>query len=219
MEVMVHIANVIYMFSYLVRDILWLRVLTVVAATSLLPYFYFRPDPLMAPIYWNLLFTTLNVYWIGHLLLERRPVALKEDEARLYQLVFRTVTPREMLHLLRIGSWENAVPRECFVQRGSTLDRFMVIYSGTASVEVDGKSVALLREGNCIGAMDYYTDQPASANVVAVEPTRYVAWAKPRLKQFLESNPPLRAAFQMILGRELATRLQASLTSKKEGTS
>ena len=80
MEFTIHIANVLYMLSYLMRDILWLRILTVLAASCLIPYFYFRSDPLFAAIYWNLLFTLLNVYWICHLLLERRPVRLTYDQ-------------------------------------------------------------------------------------------------------------------------------------------
>ncbi len=51
MEYTIHIANVLYMMSYLMRDILWLRIITVLAASCLVPYFYFRPDPLYAAIY------------------------------------------------------------------------------------------------------------------------------------------------------------------------
>ena len=96
MEFMIHIANGLYMLSYLMRDVLWLRVLTVLAASCLLPYLYFRPDPLFAAIYWNLIFTSLNIYWICRLLLERRPVRLTYDQQRLSQLAFQTLTPREM---------------------------------------------------------------------------------------------------------------------------
>ena len=74
MDYLINIANILYLFSYLVRDILWLRILTVIAASCLIPYFYFRPDPLIIAIYWNLLFTSLNIFWIGRLLIERRPV-------------------------------------------------------------------------------------------------------------------------------------------------
>ena len=43
------IANVSYalmLASYIMRDILWLRVLTVVSFCFEIPYFYFQPDPL-----------------------------------------------------------------------------------------------------------------------------------------------------------------------------
>ena len=70
-DYLIHAANLLYLFAYLVRDILWLRILTVVAAFCLIPYFYFRPEPLMTPIYWNLVFTALNAFWVVRLLLER----------------------------------------------------------------------------------------------------------------------------------------------------
>ena len=44
------IANVSYalmLASYIMRDILWLRVLTVVSFCFEIPYFYFQPDPPM----------------------------------------------------------------------------------------------------------------------------------------------------------------------------
>ena len=112
MEYLIHIANVLYLFSYLVREILWLRVLTVIAASLLIPYFYFRPDPLTTAIYWNLLFTGLNIFWIVRLLIERKPVHLVGNDLRLYQLVFRCLTPREMLQLLKLGRWAIAKTME-----------------------------------------------------------------------------------------------------------
>jgi hypothetical protein len=107
-DLLIHAANVLYLFAFMVRDILWLRILTIVAAACLIPYFYFRPEPLMTPIYWNLVFTALNIYWICRLLLERLPVKLSADEQRLCELVFRTTTPREMIKLLKLATWENA---------------------------------------------------------------------------------------------------------------
>lgn len=91
-ELLLHVANILYLAAFMVRDILWLRILTVVAAFCLITYFYMRPEPLMPPIYWNLAFTALNVFWIARLLLERRPVNLSPEEQRLCELVFRTMT-------------------------------------------------------------------------------------------------------------------------------
>ena len=45
MEVLINAANILYLLSYFVRDILKLRVLTVVAASCLIAYFYFQPEP------------------------------------------------------------------------------------------------------------------------------------------------------------------------------
>jgi hypothetical protein len=64
MECLVYIANGMYLLSYFMKDILRLRVLTVAAAICLVAYFYFRPEPMMTVVYWNLFFVALNVYQI-----------------------------------------------------------------------------------------------------------------------------------------------------------
>ena len=160
-DLLIHAANLLYLFAFTVRDILWLRILAVIAASCLIPYFYFRPEPLMTPIYWNLVFTALNVYWIARLLWERRPVKLSAEEQRLCELVFRTMTPREMIKILKLASWESAAAGACFVARGQRLDRLMVIYSGKACVEVDGRNVTELEPGQFIGSISYVTEETA----------------------------------------------------------
>lgn len=209
-DLLIHAANVLYLFAFLVRDILWLRALTVVAAFCLIPYFYFQPEPLMTPIYWNLGFTSLNIYWICRLLLERRPVKLTEDEGRLCELVFRTMTPREMIKILKLATWESADTGECFVERGKPLDRLMVIFSGRACAEVDGRNVTELQPGHFIGSISYVTEEKAPANIVSLEPTRYVSWPKSELKDFMRKNPDLHSALKSTLAIDLAKWLQAT---------
>ena len=208
MEYFIHIANVLYLFSYSMRDILWLRILTIAAACFMIPYFYFQPEPLYPPILWNLIFMILNLFWIVRLLLERRPVKLSDDELQLCQIAFRTLTPREIKKILKLSSWENADPGECFVSKDEPLERLILIYSGTADVNVDGNKVGELQAGQFIGELGYFTDEVAAADVVATEATRYVSWPKDRLKSYLDKNSDLRAAFQIILGSVLAKRLK-----------
>lgn len=210
LELLINTANVLYLFSYMVRDILWLRILTVIAALFLLPYFYFQTAPLMTPIYWNVGFITLNIIWIVLLLLERRPVRLNAEEERLCELVFRTMTPREMMKILKLATWKTADTGECFIDRGSKLDQLMVIYSGRACVRVDGKAVAEVLPGQFIGSISYVTEETAPADIVALEPTRYVSWPKATLKKFMEKNSELHTALQSTLSIDLARSLQDS---------
>jgi hypothetical protein len=208
LELLINTANVLYLFSYMVRDILWLRILTVIAAMCLMPYFYFQPVPIMTPIYWNMGFTALNILWIILLLLERRPIRLSPEEERLCELVFRTMTPREMMKILKLATWETAEPDECFIDRGSKLDQLIVIYSGKACVEVDGKAVAEILPGQFIGSISYITEETAPANIVAQEPTCYVTWPKTKLKKFMEKNSELHTALERTLAIDLARSLQ-----------
>jgi hypothetical protein len=72
MEHFINIANVLYLLSYFVRNMLWLRVFTVVGASCLIPYFYYQPQPLLGAICWNLFFIALNGFWIVRLILKTR---------------------------------------------------------------------------------------------------------------------------------------------------
>jgi hypothetical protein len=71
MDVLVYAANFLYLFSYLVRDILHLRLLTIVAACCLVTFFYNQPEPLMTVICWNIFFVALNAFQLTRILRER----------------------------------------------------------------------------------------------------------------------------------------------------
>lgn len=61
MEALIYIANCLYLISYLVQDMIRLRLLTLVAAFCLMLYFYTRPEPMLTVVCWNLVFIGLNV--------------------------------------------------------------------------------------------------------------------------------------------------------------
>ena len=68
MEFLIYLANGCYLVSYLVKDILKLRLLTISAACILVTYFSLQPEPVMTIICWNLFFVALNVMQIGFIL-------------------------------------------------------------------------------------------------------------------------------------------------------
>ena len=72
MEALIYIANMLYLASYFVQDILRLRALTITAAMCLTGYFYLQPEPLMTVVWWNLFFVALNAFQISRVLTRRR---------------------------------------------------------------------------------------------------------------------------------------------------
>ncbi|HEY8039662.1 MAG TPA: cyclic nucleotide-binding domain-containing protein [Polyangiaceae bacterium] len=209
MAYLLHAANVLYLLSYLVKDILWLRLLTVLAGLLLMTWAFLQPQPLWASLAWNAVFLAINVVQSWLLVLERRPVQLSEREMELYRLVFRTLTPREFVKLLALGRWEEAPADTRIVERARALDRLMVIASGRTAVRV-GERVVELGQGRFVGEMSFITGEPPTADVVAIDAIRYVAWPKAPLTKFLAEHPPLRAAWQAVLGADLVSKLRAA---------
>jgi hypothetical protein len=207
MVVLIHVANVLYVISYLVKDILWLRLLTVVAGSVLLAYYVLLPVPLWAAIGWNIIFLAINLKQIHALLLERRPVRLTPEELRLQQLAFRSLKQREFAKLLKLARWEDVAAGQRFVTKGEPLDRIMVVADGRARVEIAGGAGVDLRPGCFVGEMSFLTGQTPNADVVAAEPSRLVTWRQTELREFLGRDADLRAIVQMAIGEDLVAKL------------
>jgi len=210
MIVFIHIANAIYLGSYLVKDILWLRVLTVTAGLVILGYYAWMPMPIWAGVFWNILFVAINIRQIELLLLERRPVTLRPEELLLYKQTFRPLTEREFAKLLAIGQWREVRAGERLVQHGEALHQLIVLASGRVRVEIDGRPTGELRAGCLVGEMSFLTGKAPSADVVAAEPTRTMTWQDDVLRKLLDTNAELRAGVQQVIGVDLSAKLLAA---------
>jgi len=207
MEIWFHLANVLYVVSYLVTDILWLRALAVLGGLSSLTWTLTAPTPSLTFIGWTLVYNTINMVQIGRLWHERRPLRLSADEQALYAAAFRTLTPREFQRLMAAGTWQDAPAKEILIEEGARPGRMLVLASGRAVVKAHGRVVAVLQPGQFAGEMSFLTGAATTAAVEVVEAARFVSWATADLERFLAKHPPLRAALQIVLGRDLAAKL------------
>jgi hypothetical protein len=205
----IHIANILILISLSVRDILWLRVFSILAGFFFIAFYALHVTDPEAPITWNVVFMTVNSWHISRLFLERRPVHLSDPVARLHQLAFRSLTPVEMTKLVSVGSWEDAAKGDALCVAGEPLDKLAVLATGRVEVvRGGGEPVAVLEAGQLVGELSYLTGEVPTADVRAQEPTRYLAWERTRLTEFLGGEPKLRGAFQRVLGADVAHKLR-----------
>jgi len=213
LDVLVNVANVVYLASYSVRDILWLRILTVVGSLLLLPYYYLQPEALWAPIVWNLIFTGINIFWITKLMLERRPVQFTDDETRIYQLALRSLNKHQALKLFRLGTWTSEPAGTVFLTQGHEINSLTLIVDGKISVEKDGNIVDTLREGRFLGASSFLrrgSGFTAPVTVRATELTRVITWSHAELEPILSKDTDLKVGLDASLGLELSNFLQTA---------
>lgn len=207
------IANILFCSAYIVRDILWLRLLTVIAATSTFPYFYSQPEPLWSAIFWQSAFLLINAINIIFLLYERRPVNLSEDESRVRRLAFRSLSERELSRLLKIAEWHELAPGDVLIQKGSYCEHLYMIFNGQVRIEVNQKVVANRRDGNFVGEMSYLTGDETSADVIADQPTRIVSWDKAKLNAFFDRHNSIKTVVHSVLGFDMAGKLSLDSAS------
>jgi hypothetical protein len=99
-ESCIHLANLVYLLSYLDRDMLHLRVLTCVGLMLGLVFFTCQPSPLYAPTAWQVVFLVINAVQIRRLVRERRRLRLTEEQERLGEATFHDLSREELLTLL-----------------------------------------------------------------------------------------------------------------------
>ena len=68
MDILINVANILYVVAYFTTNMLRLRVLTLIAAACLAVYFATRPDPLWTVVAWNVFFLLLNAWQLARLL-------------------------------------------------------------------------------------------------------------------------------------------------------
>ena len=203
-----HASFALIAISFLVKDILWLRVLSVAASMAGIAYNYFGPaTPLWLVIYWNIFFLVINLTQIALILRERRGVEFTEEEREIYETIFYGFAPFEYMKLLRIGAWKQAEPGELLAVQDEEVDSIMLIYNGLAEVEIGGKKVAELKDGNLVGEMSYFTGGRATATVRVLQPTRYLAWKKTAMDALSQRNPSMQATLRAVLSIDLAKKL------------
>jgi hypothetical protein len=210
--VWINVANVIYLASYSVRDILWLRILTVAGVSLLIPYYAMQTVPLRAAIAWSAVFIAINLYWIVKLLIERRPVHFTPDEARLRALSFPSLTAREARDLYAMGAWDDVAPGSSLVEHDRTGGRCSVILRGTADVLYQGKKVSQLGEGQFVGGVDLFAGTTGNLDILMQTAARVMCWPRDRLEAFLAQRPDVALSLQRSVGYELQQILGTTLT-------
>jgi hypothetical protein len=203
-----HLASILTMVAYLLRDILWLRVLTILSCFAGIAFNYFVPaTPLWTVIAWNTLFAIINIVQIAIIIKERTGIHFTEEEKELYETLFKNFAPFEFMKLMRIAEWHQVAPGQVVATEEQVLDDVMLIYNGRLAVEVKGKQVAELLDGNFIGEVSFISGGAATATVRALEPTRYVSWSKKEIDKLLKRNPSMRSAMQTVLNTDLSKKL------------
>ncbi len=213
-----HLSFIAIAASFLVKDILWLRAVSILASILAIIFNYFvDAGPIWLVIGWSIVFILINSYNIILLLQERRGVTFSPEEQEMYETVFQGFSPVEFMKLLRIGQWREVDVEQVLVKQGQNVDEILFIYDGRADVFNNDQKINQLKDGAFIGEMELARDRPAVATVKSTTPVRIIAWPVVDLKQFLIRNPSMNSTIQSIFSADLIQKLQRQATSAVQG--
>jgi len=206
-----HLAFGLIAFSFLVKDIFWLRIVSILASLfSVLYNFYIPADPMWLAINWNFVFIVVNVYHIGVILYEKREVKMDDKNEELYQTLFKEMTPVEYLKISRAAQWETLKPGERIITQGMPVPDLYLIYNGTVDVAIDGERVAELKDGEFVGEMSFLTEKVATASCIVRYEAQCLVWKQREFKELLKRNPSLYFTIQSVLSAQVSDKLVKS---------
>ena len=206
-----HLAFGLIAFSFLVKDILYLRILSILASLfSVLYNFYIPVEPMWLAINWNIIFVLVNIYHISVIIYEKRPVKMSSKEKELHETMFRGLTPVEFLKITKIAKWKKYKTPLPIITQGKPVNDLILIYNGTVDVLVNDNKVAELKDGQFVGEMSFLTEKPATATCKVEHNAECLVWPQKDFKDLLKRNPSLYFTIQSLLSEQVSNNLVSS---------
>lgn len=207
-DTLVHVTFLIVAVALLVRDVLWLRVLTMLAySLEILRIELVGELTLNSWLGWYTAFVVINAGHAGWLIYERRLVRLTPDERALAAVAFPALDRATLKRLLRAGQWRRLAPGETLTRAGTRPEVVGVIRSGQIDVWRHGRVSVSLPPGSFVAEMSFLTGAPASVDTVAAGPVELFVWNQAALKRHFQRHPVIQLAFYAAIGPDLVMKI------------
>ena len=202
------ILNFGYFLNFLalvVKDILKLRIMIIISQLIMIYYAIYANN--RVALFWYAVFIIINIIWVILIVLERMPIKLHGQLARLYQDFFSLMTPQEFLKFWDLGEKINLEKGQLIIKENEAKNQLMLITSGQALVIKENKIINALATGNFIGEMSFLTHGKPTADVLADSQLSLVIWSRSQLDELVVSKPNLWNKIQSVIGKDLIKKI------------
>lgn len=204
-DVIINLVYVIYALAFLVRDILWLRILVVLSCLFMVGFGYIADN--MSILVWNSLFILINLIQIVRIVIERRPIKLPAYIDTIHHRRFDRLNSREFLFLWKMGESKTFEKGDILVEQGKIPSDLLFVLDGQVKIERNGDFVRTLGKHYFVAEMSFLSQESATADVVADTQVDAISWSQSELNDVEKINPGLVSKFRAILGTDLSKKL------------
>lgn len=210
-------ANSLYVISYMLTSMLWLRVLAIIAAVSTFPYFYFQVEPLWSALFWQSCFLAVNLVNLLILLYSMRAASFDENEQLAYEIMFSDLKPHEARPIFKHSKQERVGAGHILLKDGEVNRTLYLILEGQCRILKDGIEVALLDRGHFVGELSFISGDVVSADVVAVGDASLMSWNKHELEPLFKRQGLYEAYFYSLCSLDVAGKLRTMTAGRAAG--
>jgi len=190
--------------AYLLRNILWLRILLVIA--SCIYIFSGISLGITSMVGWNSAYLAINLYHVSILLLDKITISLPEETVEMYHQYFSALSTREFKRLVmtnKFCSFRDSI----IIQKTEVTDKLFIVLTGKVNIVSSGSVIATLNAGDMIGEMSFISKQAASADAVALGKVECAFWTHDDLQKLKLKNIDVYNKFLSIIGCDLVRKL------------
>lgn len=198
------VAAIFSCLAYLLRSILWLRILLACAAII---YIVSGINlGITSMIGWNTAYLAINLFHIGLLMLDKITITLPRETVRLYHKYFSTLSTREFKKLIMSNGF-SIFQDQNIIDQSEVPDRLYILLRGNIDIIKNNEIIASLKAGDFIGEMSFLSKEPASANAYANNFVQCAYWTHDDLERLKHKNLDAYDKFIAIIGRDLVRKL------------
>ena len=216
-ELVGHTTYILLALSYVVRDMVWLRAITIPASICSIVFNYVAPtEPLWLIINWNLVFLVLNVGQLGISYSDFRQYRDSSDVREFVSCLNVALNPHHAVGLFRLAESLTIGENETLLAEGQDPHKLYLLLSGEVEIARKNNYLARCGSGCFLGEISYLHRSKCSANVVTKSECRLLVWPADKLRSVMRKKPHLNIVLQSALAANLSATLQQRETTETE---
>lgn len=199
------IAALFSLSAYLLTNMLWLRILLVLA--SVVYIISGISLGITSMVGWNSAYLAINLFYVVKIILEKSTITLPEETRDIYRQFFSSMSTREFKKIITVNPFVTVVKDEVLIAQNEVTDRLFIVLKGKVNIEQSGVIIDAVESGDLIGEMSFMSNQPASASAVAIETVQYAYWSHKDMGKINQKNCEIYNKFISIIGQDLIRKL------------
>ncbi len=202
------IANSIYVISYMLTSMFWLRLLAIIAAVSTFPYFYFQAEPLWSALFWQSCFLAVNLVNLVILLYSMRPPNFDSFEALVHGLKFSDLKHHEVAPIFKLAERMSLEEGEFLLKDGDSNTCLFLIVEGGCRIVKNGTEITVLETGEFVGELSFISGDVISADVISAGNTKIMYWDRLALEPLFKKAGLYKSYLHSLCSVDIAQKLR-----------
>jgi len=199
----------IALIALLFRDMLWLRVVSILGTLLIFPMYIFRDEIGWTSIGWNSAHVVINSIQIVILILLRRPLLLKGIEKQIHTSIFNAITTRTFDKIFKLAKFEEYVNNTELIHIDEPIHNLYLVINGDVEVTLQDDTKRIVSSNTFLGEQAFITGETASATVrILSDRATLLKWDHQTLQNFLNKDVALSNTFDLILTSDIIEKLR-----------